>query len=318
MIGKIITGSDPSGCARYCLDHDEARILWFDGLDIDPEQMTRLNEAVKAERGALSLTIAGDIGRSFHMQASLNTKVVKPVMHIALSFMKEDEPALTDRRMSEIAEDYLRRMKLDNTQYVVIRHHKPGGNPHVHIILNLVGNDGNRLDTDFIRRRNINVCKDLNRAYGLHWSRGKDNTDVEKLRSKEKTRYEIYHAVKSALNGSSGWRGFERKLLGRNVTCQLVRKNDGSVQGINFSKWNSSDGRYYTFKGSVIDRSMSYSGLMKQLEKNSIDESENVNQSGASRPESYVLGVLVDLMESQTPEVQKDNNDKQKRKKRRI
>lgn len=90
------------------------------------------------------------------------------------------------------------------------------------------------------------------------------------------------------------------------------------MQGINFSKWNSSDGRYYTFKGYVIDRSMSYSGLMKQLEKNSIDESENVNQSGASRPESYVLGVLVDLMESQTPEVQKDNNDKQKRKKRRI
>lgn len=167
--------------------------------------MTRLNEAVKAERGALSLTIAGDIGRSFHMQASLNTKVVKPVMHIALSFMKEDEPAQTDRRMLEIAEDYLRRMKLENTQYVVIRHHKPGGNPHVHIILNLVGNDGNRLDTDFIRRRNINVCKDLNRAYGLHWSSGKDNTDVEKLRSKEKTRYEIYHTVKSALNGSSGW-----------------------------------------------------------------------------------------------------------------
>lgn len=199
--------------------------------------MIRLNEAVKAERGALSLTIAGDIGRSFHMQASLNTKVVKPVMHIALSFMKEDEPALTDRRMSEIAEDYLRRMKLDNTQYVVIRHHKPGGNPHVHIILNLVGNDGNRLDTDFIRRRNINVCKNLNKSYGLHWSRGKDNTDVEKLRSKEKT---------------------------------------------------------------------------------SIEESENINQSGASRPESYVLGVLADLMESQTPEVQKDNNDKQKRKKRRI
>lgn len=178
------------------------------------------------------MTIAGDIGRSFHMQASLNTKVVKPVMHIALSFMKEDEPAQTDRRMSEIAEDYLRRMKLENTQYVVIRHHKPGGNPHVHIILNLVGNDGNRLDTDFIRRRNINVCKDLNRAYGLHCSKGKDNTDIEKLRSKEKT---------------------------------------------------------------------------------SIGESENINQSGASRPESYAIGVLADLMESQTPEVQKDNNDKQNR-----
>ena len=103
-------------------------------------------------------------------------------------------------------------------------------------------------------------------------------------------------------------------------TVQVLntRKNDGSVQGINFSKWNSSDGRYYTFKGSAIDRSMSYSGLMKQLERNSIDDSENINQSGASRPESYVLGVLADLMESQTPEVQKDNNDKQKRKKRRI
>ena len=35
MVGKIIKGSSSGQCAGYCLNHDNAEILCWQGLDID-------------------------------------------------------------------------------------------------------------------------------------------------------------------------------------------------------------------------------------------------------------------------------------------
>jgi len=72
------------------------------------------------------------IAMSFNVQSQMNSKVAKPVGHIALSFSKEDEPHLTDRAMAGIALDYMERMGIRNTQYLIARHFDKE-HPHVHI-----------------------------------------------------------------------------------------------------------------------------------------------------------------------------------------
>jgi len=72
----------------------------------------------------------------------MNSKVAKPVGHIALSFSKEDEPRLTDRAMAGIALDYMERMGIRNTQYLIARHFDKE-HPHMHIAYNRFVIEGN-------------------------------------------------------------------------------------------------------------------------------------------------------------------------------
>ncbi len=48
-------------------------------------------------------------------------KLTNPVYHISLDFAHEDASRLTDTMMVEIAREYMRRMGITNTQYIVSR-----------------------------------------------------------------------------------------------------------------------------------------------------------------------------------------------------
>lgn len=53
----------------------------------------------------------GDIIRSFCMQTGMNPDLKKPVGHIALSYSAVDAPKLTDEKMVQLAQEYMREMK---------------------------------------------------------------------------------------------------------------------------------------------------------------------------------------------------------------
>ena len=75
MIGKLKKGASFGGCVRYVTGKDEAKILASDGV---------------------LLGTNAEIVQSFELQRQLNPRIKKPVGHIALSFMPEDKPRLTD------------------------------------------------------------------------------------------------------------------------------------------------------------------------------------------------------------------------------
>lgn len=95
MVGKIVSSSAPYQCANYCLNHDGATILYFEGLDIDPSEAMRLTDSSGEERIELASTMAYAIDTSFVIQAETNTAVKKPVGHISLCFMKRMLPCWT-------------------------------------------------------------------------------------------------------------------------------------------------------------------------------------------------------------------------------
>lgn len=146
MVGKIVSSSAPYSCANYCLNHDEATILCWEGLDIDPTEAAELARSSGEARLQLASAMAYAIDTSFSIQAETNTEVQKPVGHISLCFMKEDAPLLNNRRMAQIAREYMEMMGYQNTQYMVVRHCNAKGNPHVHIFFNRVDNCGRCLN----------------------------------------------------------------------------------------------------------------------------------------------------------------------------
>ena len=133
------------------------------------------------------------------------------VYHISLDFAHEDTPKITDALMVEIAREYMQRMGIVNTQYIVCRH-TDKEHQHLHIVANRVDNDGNTISDRNDAIRNVAVCKALTREYGLHFAKGKMKVKRDRLRGKDKVKYQIYDAIKAAFhvaavgrNCAKGW-----------------------------------------------------------------------------------------------------------------
>jgi len=186
-------------------------------------------------------------------------KLKNPVYHISLDFAHEDTPKLTDGLMAEIAREYMKRMGIVNTQYIVCRH-TDREHQHLHIVANRVDNDGNTISDRNDAIRNVAVCKALTREYGLHFSKGKVNVKRDRLRSKDKVKYQIHDAVKAVLSHCNSWSELCDRLANQGIGVSFkLDKRNGNIIGVSFTK------NEISFSGSRIDRSMGFYRLDKQF-----------------------------------------------------
>ena len=236
MIGKIKKGSGFKGCVNYVLGKEQAVLLHADGV---------LTES------------RGDIIRSFCMQTGMNPDLKKPVGHIALSYSAVDALKLTDGKMIQLAQEYMREMKITDTQYIIVRH-QDREHPHVHIVFNRIDNNGKTISDKNDMYRNEQVCKKLKARHGLYFAKDKMHVKQHRLREPDKSKYEIYNAVKNEIRKSKNWQQLQTRLAEKSIGIHFkYRGQTGEVQGVSFSKGE------YTFKGSEIDRCFSFSKLDK-------------------------------------------------------
>ena len=233
MIGKVISGSSFSGTVGYVMKK-ESRILEAEG--VMPPDAKRMAE-------------------DFKDQTLLNPRLKNTVGHISLSFSPKDAPRMTDALMTQIAKEYMQKMGITDTQYLLVRHlDQP--HPHCHMVYNRVGNYGQTISDKNIKIRNAKVCRELTEKYGLYLAPGKDDVRRERLREPDKTRYEIYDAIKRCLPRCAGWKGLEKRLGEQGIGVRYKYcGNTDRKQGVLFSK------NGFEFSGSKIDRAFSFTKI---------------------------------------------------------
>ena len=196
-----------------------------------------------------------DMVQDFKDQTLLNPRLKNTVGHISLSFSPKDAPRMTDALMTQIAKEYMQKMGITDTQYLLVRHlDQP--HPHCHLVYNRVGNDGQTISDKNIKLRNAKVCRELTEKHGLYLAPGKDEVRRERLREPDKTRYEIYDAIKGSLPKCKSWNELEGKLREQGIGVRY--KYCGSTdrrQGVLFTK------NGFEFSGSKIDRAFSFTKL---------------------------------------------------------
>jgi len=210
----------------------------------------------------------------FKDQAWLNPRIKNCVCHTSLSFAPGEK--ISDRMMTEIAREYMEKMDVRDTQYILVRH-TDREHPHCHLLYNRIDNRGNVIPDRNDRYRNEKACKELTRKYGLYFSPGKERVNVDRLREPDKTRYQIYHAVKSALPHCGSWIDLENRLRKQDVTLRFkYNGHSDRVQGVLFSK----NGR--TFSGSKVDRAFSFSKLDHRFSQGKTQNRAQVPTAGTS------------------------------------
>ena len=170
--------------------------------------------------------MADDIARP-----SRQRKPVKePVGHISLDFHPADTPRMTDELMAEVAQDYMRQMGLVNTPYIVVRHYDKA-HPHCHIVFSRVDYDGKILTQTTNFKKNERVCKALNLKHRLVQGKSKLNTDVSKLRGKEKVRYQLVHSLLGffLIPSVSDWNSYVDLLRKNGITVREKIGKSGRV-----------------------------------------------------------------------------------------
>ena len=261
MTAKITKGSSFSGAVDYDMDKDgelkkDAALIY-----VSP----RLGMG-----GDLSNPDPHKISMAFEIQASLNPSVKRPVYHVVISFHPADDAKLSDQAMVRIAIQYLVMMGLTDTQFTVTRHREKD-NPHMHIIINMVNNEGKRLSDFRDYQRSEEVCKDISLQNGFRWGLHKTLSRVSEFRDpREEVRYGIAKALLRALNDERV-RDMEDLALALSAdgidTTIKIGENQKPI-GVKFSKRGKDrkkKSKTYVFSGRQIDRCFSYARIMNYM-----------------------------------------------------
>lgn len=253
----ITTGASFGGALDYDRDKDQqnqkiATFLDSCGVDMNYKPDGTPDPDMKA------------VVRSFEIQAALNPKVSKPVVHIALTFKPEDKPRLSNDYMVKLAKDYMREMGFTNTQYVIHRHEETR-NPHVHITLNRVDNDGKRISDSKELLRNTDVCRAITLREGLTWGDSKVISEAKVNDKSERFRYDVAKTVYRCLQKSSNLSQFKQETAKHGIETSLkLSQSSGKVIGITFTT-KDSEGKEHVFKGSKLARELSAGSILKSL-----------------------------------------------------
>ncbi len=250
MYGKILHGTSFGGLVNYVND-------------------SRKNATLVAASDGINQTNNQTITDSFVMQAGLSSRTKKPVAHFVLAFSPHDAPNINNTMLEQLVNDYLKRMGYDDNQFVAFRHYDKE-HPHVHVIVNRVNFKGKCTKDSHEKDKNIKVCKDLTREYGLYIAKGKEAIKSHRLRTMDAVRYQMMHTVKESLLVSNSWKDFEGKLakVGIHLRFRFSTKTNG-IEGLSFTigkdKVGSRMRHDVSFSGKQLDASLTLSCICELL-----------------------------------------------------
>jgi hypothetical protein len=279
MVAKIVKGKSFKGVVNYVLDKaKQTQLLAAEGVRLKSRE---------------------SIIQSFATQSGLNPKVSKMVGHISLDFSAQDKGKLSNQLMGQIAREYMKKMGITDTQYIVARHFDKE-HPHIHIVFNRVDNHGKTITDSNDRFRSEKICKELTEKHGLYFSSGKENVKEHRLKEPDKTKYEIYNTLKVLVPKCKNWEQLTSELNKAGIKTEFKTKgNTDEVQGVRFEK------NGYLFNGSKVDKMFSYSKIDYQLNQNANShrieqkrsQSNTTNTHAGSAIESVAsaLGGLFDI-----------------------
>lgn len=275
----MTSGRGFGGTVRYDMDVDgrndkETEILHAEGVDVVLDMDGHLR---------------GDpdrIARSFRIQADMNPRVQQCVKHMYISYLPEDIVAMVnntmpcpsravdtveqaiaqlgkcevDRIVNEaMVRDWksvLTKLGYDNTQYMIVRHSEKS-NPHSHCIINMVDNNGNRLNDHRDISRGIKICRELTIGRRYTWGDHKSVSKSKSKRPRERERQSMCKDIYRITRGGTDAWTLKHEAAKVGITVRYrTDLNTGQIRGVSFER------NGIRFQGGKMDRSLAASKIL--------------------------------------------------------
>ena len=151
MIAKIGKGSNMYGAILY----NQQKV------DKENGAVLLLNKIPDTVDGRYSVAY---FNKCFEPYLSANIKTEKTVRHISLNPDPADK--VNDEQFTEMAQEYMERMRYGNQPYIVFKH-TDIDRTHIHIVSTCVAIDGKKIPDDYDHPRSMAICRDLERKYNM-------------------------------------------------------------------------------------------------------------------------------------------------------
>jgi hypothetical protein len=282
MLSKVFSGHSFYHACRYIVNKPGAEVLQCEGV-----------------RGHDYRLMAED----FILQQQLRPQKEKACFHCSLSFYPGE--ILSNETMAKIAKEYLDKLNITETQFAITKH-TDRRHLHLHIVANMVNNNGKAITDSYLGLRGKKLAQQLTQQYKLvpALSKKLELTNYQALRQSEANKYKVYKAILEALPQCKTMQDLEKKLQQQGIETQYKYKGQTTEkQGVSFKIGE------YSFKGSKVDRKFSLSNLekitafnQKQLLKPRHETSQfirtNSNQNSSFSSQSPTTSVTRNISES--------------------
>ncbi len=244
MIGKTSIGKSFGGCVGYQYEKVEKgkgeMILSHGVRDYNREEMTA----------------------DFNAQRKMNPNLGQAVWHTSISFKPEEAARLDAEKMKAIAQDWIKGMNLENTQYAVIRH-TDTDHPHFHIIANRVGNDGRAVSDSHNYARSQKLLRQLEQKHGLTIvQEQKQRKSLTNLPEPDRTRIALRDQVRGLVASARSLEELRQVAQAKGIQMEVRTNQANQAVGVRFTQ------NGYRFKGSELDRGLSVAQITHTLRVN--------------------------------------------------
>lgn len=258
MIGKTSVGRSFGGCVAYQYEKVEkglGEVMLSQGVrDYNRDEMTA----------------------DFNAQRKMNPDLGQAVWHTSISFKPEETAQLDTEKMKAIAQDWIKGMNLDQTQYAVIRH-TDTAHPHFHIIANRVGNDGQTISDSHNFARSQKLLRELEQKYSLTIVKEqKQRQSLKNVPEPDYTRIQVRDQVRQVVATTRSLEELRQGVEAKGIKVAINTNQAGEPTGIRFEQ------NGYRFKGSELERGLSMAQINQKLAQNH-DQAQGLAQVNQQR-----------------------------------
>lgn len=261
MIAKIGRSSNLYGALAYNqlkVENENGQILFA-------------NKMIETANGQYSVA---QLAQSFEPYLIANRNTEKTTLHISLNPNPKDE--VSDDKFIEIAEQYMREMGYAEQPFVVFKH-TDIDRSHIHIVSVCVDEQGKKISDKFEKRRSMNVCRELERKYGLIPATEKEHQQNDQIfRPLDYQKGDIKSQIASVIRHLPNY--YHYQTLGEynallslfNITTEKVEGElQGEMkQGLLYFPLNNNDKKAgHPFKASLFGKNAGLPALELHFEK---------------------------------------------------
>ena len=249
MTGNQIKGKGFRGALRYNLDKVERGVA-----EVLDHSFARVSES--------------SIMKEVQLVRVLRPNLQKYFYHTSINFPPNED--LSNDMMKRIGHDYLRANGFTQHQFIMFRH-RDADHPHLHILVNRIGYDGNVLSDSNDYKRSENALRDLETKYNLtrvspsnevkDRAMTKDELEMMKRTNKPSHKMLLQALVKDVLKQkpSMTTQEFIQVLQRKGVNVLFNQATTGFVSGISYGFQG------FMIKGAKLGNDFKWSSIKSRI-----------------------------------------------------
>lgn len=205
--------------------------------------------------------LAGDnpkeITQEFKIIQSQNQRCKKNTMSFVLSPTIEDGTKLKEKQLTEITEQFIKEMKLQERQAIAFVH-RDKSHLHIHLYVNRIGFDGKAYKDNYVGKRSQQAAEKVARQMGLTTVREVQQQKLDRVKDVRAEIKQIHEKVITEMKPRD-FDQYIKYMKQRDIEVIPSINKSNRLQGFRFKH------KGHNLKGSEVHRSMSMGRIAERI-----------------------------------------------------